>query len=44
MGNGYGPEVDWWAFGVLMYEMLIGYPPFYSEEQEDIYRKIINYE
>ena len=44
MGNGYGPEVDWWAFGVLMYEMLIGYPPFYSEEQEDIYWKIINFE
>jgi serine/threonine protein kinase len=44
MGNGYGPEVDWWAFGVLMYEMIVGYPPFYSEEQEDIYRKIINYE
>jgi serine/threonine protein kinase len=31
-GNGYGSEVDWWAFGVLMYEMIIGYPPFYSEE------------
>jgi serine/threonine protein kinase len=30
-GKGYGKEVDWWSFGSLMYEMLCGLPPFYSQ-------------
>ena len=28
-GKGHGPEVDWWALGVLVFEMLAGYPPFH---------------
>jgi protein kinase X len=28
-GRGHGPEVDWWALGVLVFEMLAGYPPFH---------------
>jgi serine/threonine protein kinase len=34
--------VDWWSFGTLMYEMLIGVPPFYSEDVQLMYRKIMN--
>ena len=28
-GVGHGAEVDWWALGVLVFEMLAGYPPFH---------------
>jgi hypothetical protein len=27
----YGQAVDWWALGVMIYEMLVGHPPFYSK-------------
>jgi protein-serine/threonine kinase len=32
--------VDWWALGVIIYEMLIGYAPFTCENNEEIYYKI----
>ena len=27
----YGAEVDWWSVGIIFYEMLIGFPPFFSK-------------
>jgi len=32
-GKGHGKPVDWWALGILVFEMLIGMPPFYSRDQ-----------
>ncbi|THG21444.1 hypothetical protein TEA_001062 [Camellia sinensis var. sinensis] len=41
--KGYGTECDWWSLGAIMYEMLIGYPPFCSEDQRMTCKKIINW-
>mmetsp|Transcript_17869 Transcript_17869/g.30357 ORF Transcript_17869/g.30357 Transcript_17869/m.30357 type:complete len:88 (+) Transcript_17869:663-926(+) len=40
MGQGHNEGVDWWAMGILLYEMLSGYPPFYDANPYDIYRRI----
>lgn len=41
IGQGYTKSVDWWTLGVLLYEMLVGLPPFYSEDVNEMYRKIL---
>ncbi|EGG16926.1 protein serine/threonine kinase [Cavenderia fasciculata] len=41
-GNGYGKQVDWWSFGSLLFEMLTGLPPFYSQDVQEMYRKIMS--
>ncbi|KAJ3130192.1 Serine/threonine-protein kinase [Nowakowskiella sp. JEL0407] len=41
--HGYGKECDWWSLGAIMFECLIGYPPFCSDHAHETYRKIINW-
>lgn len=39
----YGKSVDWWAYGVLLYEMLVGQPPFDGEDEEELFAAITNH-
>ncbi|KAI8098197.1 kinase-like domain-containing protein [Gilbertella persicaria] len=41
LGQGYTKTVDWWTLGVLLYEMMTGLPPFYDENTNEMYRKIL---
>jgi len=41
-GQGHGTAVDWWSLGTLIYEMLTGLPPFYSQNINIMYQKILN--
>ena len=34
--------MDWWALGVLIYEMAAGYPPFFADQPIQIYEKIVS--
>lgn len=37
----YGRAVDWWAFGVLLYEMLLGQSPFRGDDEDQIFNSIL---
>ncbi|CDU24708.1 probable cAMP-dependent protein kinase catalytic subunit [Sporisorium scitamineum] len=39
--SGHGSAVDWWSLGILLFEMLAGYPPFYDPNPILIYEKIL---
>ena len=38
----YGATVDWWALGVLMYEMMAGQPPFEADNEDDLFESILH--
>ena len=40
IGEGHDKNADWWSFGILIYEMLCGLPPFYVENLERMYELI----
>ncbi|ONH69140.1 Serine/threonine-protein kinase CBK1 [Cyberlindnera fabianii] len=42
--QGYGQECDWWSLGTIMFECLVGWPPFCSETPQETYRKILNFQ
>lgn len=38
----YGASVDWWALGVLMYEMMAGQPPFEADNEDELFDSILH--
>ncbi|GKD24415.1 serine/threonine-protein kinase tricorner-like protein, partial [Tanacetum coccineum] len=41
--KGYALECDWWSLGAIMFEMIVGYPPFYSDDPMSTCRKIVKW-
>ena len=41
LNKGHGKGVDWWTLGILLYEMLVGDPPFLDEDPMNIYKQIL---
>jgi len=39
-GVGHDKAVDWWSLGILLYELTVGIPPFYSQNVNEMYNKI----
>lgn len=39
-GFGHDKAVDWWTLGILLYELTVGIPPFYSKNVNEMYNKI----
>jgi len=41
LGSGYARAVDWWAVGIIAFELMSGHTPFHAEHLMDIYSKIM---
>jgi serine/threonine protein kinase len=42
LNEGYDSSVDMWSIGVILYILLCGFPPFYSENTPELFEQIIN--
>lgn len=41
--GGYTETVDWWSVGAILFECLVGYPPFFSDEPSVTCQKILHW-
>lgn len=37
-----GKPVDWWSMGIILYEFLVGCPPFFGDSPEELFSQVIN--
>ncbi|KAJ1454501.1 kinase-like domain-containing protein [Pelagophyceae sp. CCMP2097] len=42
LNKGHGKGVDWWTLGILLYEMMVGQPPYVDDDPMGIYQQILN--
>ncbi|KAE9600223.1 hypothetical protein Lal_00045381 [Lupinus albus] len=42
LGTGHGYTADWWSVGVILFELLVGLPPFNAEHPQSIFENILN--
>jgi len=42
--EGYDELVDWWSIGCILYEMVIGFPPFMGETPQEVFGNILDHE
>ena len=40
-GDGFAPRVDWWSFGILIYELLYGFTPFRGKKRDETFNNIL---
>lgn len=40
-GNGHGVAVDWWSLGMVVFEMLTGLPPWYTQNRAKMFSSIL---
>ncbi|KAJ0576594.1 putative protein kinase AGC-MAST family [Helianthus annuus] len=42
LGTGHGTSADWWSVGVILFELIVGIPPFNAEHPQMIFDNILN--
>ncbi|CAK7337072.1 unnamed protein product [Dovyalis caffra] len=42
LGMGHGATADWWSVGIILFELLVGLPPFNAETPQQIFDNIMN--
>jgi serine/threonine protein kinase len=42
LNRGHNHMADWWSLGVLVFEMLVGRPPYFADNQHTVFEKILH--
>ena len=37
-----GKPVDWWSMGIILYEFLVGCPPYFGDTAEELFSQVVN--
>lgn len=42
LGTGHTPAVDWWSLGCILFEFVLGVPPFHADSPQEIFQNILD--